>query len=163
MAQEAWHASTKSLNKVLSIKAEYIAMTLHNCSVCPCAKQVRNSFPTSSIQTSACFELVHMDVWGAYKVPTFDGNRFFLTMGDDFSRMTWVYLLKLKFDACVVIKQFIVYVKTQFGRFVKVIRSDNGTEFVNSVCKELFNNFGIIHQKSCAYTPQQNGVVERKN
>lgn len=44
-------------------------------------------------------------------MPTFDGNRFFLTVVDDFSRMTWVYLLKLKVDACVVIKQFIVYAK----------------------------------------------------
>ena len=104
-----------------------------------------------------------MDVWGAYKVPTFNGNRFFLTMGDDFSRMTWVYLSKLKFDACVVIKQFIVYVKTQFGRFVKVIRSDNGTEFFNSQMNALFSTLGIVHQSSCPYTPQQNGVVERKH
>lgn len=46
---------------------------------------------------------------------------------------------------------------------VKVLRSDNGTEFMNSKCSELFASLGIIHQRSCAYTPQQNGVVERKH
>lgn len=46
---------------------------------------------------------------------------------------------------------------------VKVLRSDNGTEFMNSKCSELFASLSIVHQRSCAYTPQQNGVVERKN
>lgn len=56
-----------------------------------------------------------------------------------------------------------MYAKTQFDRCVKDIRTNNGTEFVNKVCKDLFKRCGIVHQTSCAYTPQQNGVVERKN
>ena len=71
--------------------------------------------------------------------------------------------VKLNSDVCVAIKQFIVYNKTQFDRNVKVIRLDNSTEFVNSVCKDLFNNFGIVNQTSCSYTPLQNGVAERKH
>lgn len=58
---------------------------------------------------------------------------------------------------------FLQYVKTQFGKSVKVLRSDNGTEFVNSVCDAMFKDLGIIHQRSCPYTPQQNGVVKRKH
>lgn len=54
-----------------------------------------------------------------------------------------------------------MYAKTQFDRNVRVTRSDNSNEFVNSVCKDLFNNFGIIHQTSCSYTPLQNSVAER--
>ncbi|KAL3371764.1 hypothetical protein AABB24_008346 [Solanum stoloniferum] len=56
-----------------------------------------------------------------------------------------------------------MYAKTQFGRCVKVIRSDNETKFVNTICKDVFKRFGIVHQTSCAYTPQQNGVAERKH
>ncbi|XP_055803621.1 uncharacterized protein LOC129872729 [Solanum dulcamara] len=55
------------------------------------------------------------------------------------------------------------YTKNQFGKVVKVLRSDNGTEFVNSVCDDMFKALGIIHQRSCPYTPQQNGVAERKH
>jgi len=54
-------------------------------------------------------------------------------------------------------------INTQFGLKVKVLRSDNGTEFMNSKCHELFGSLGIVHQSSCAYTPPQNGVVERKH
>jgi len=54
-------------------------------------------------------------------------------------------------------------INTQFGLKVKVLRTDNGTKFLNSKCKELFSSLGIVHQTSCSYTPQQNGVVERKH
>ncbi|XP_019235589.1 PREDICTED: uncharacterized protein LOC109215923 [Nicotiana attenuata] len=53
--------------------------------------------------------------------------------------------------------------ETQFEATVKIVRSDNGTEFFNSQCNTLFDSLGIIHQSSCPYTPQQNGMVERKH
>ena len=53
--------------------------------------------------------------------------------------------------------------KTQFYKVVKVVKTDNGSEFVNSFYCSLFKKLGIIHQTTCAYTPQQNGVVERKH
>lgn len=90
-------------------------------------------------------------------------KRFFLTIVDDFSRFTWVYLLKFKSETCVLVQQFLAYVKTQFDKTVKVVRTDNGAEFVNSVCDELFKASGIMHQTTCAYTPQQNGEAERKH
>ncbi|XP_075101656.1 uncharacterized protein LOC142177092 [Nicotiana tabacum] len=52
---------------------------------------------------------------------------------------------------------------TNFDKQVKCVRTDNGFEFVNSVCHALFKNLGIIHQRTCVYTPQQNGVAERKH
>nr|XP_016470114.1 PREDICTED: uncharacterized protein LOC107792413 [Nicotiana tabacum] len=51
---------------------------------------------------------------------------------------------------------------TQFDKVVKIIRTDNGTEFVNSTCTELFQALGVMHQRTCAYTPQYNGVAESK-
>ncbi|XP_075103101.1 uncharacterized protein LOC142177755 [Nicotiana tabacum] len=51
----------------------------------------------------------------------------------------------------------------QFDIGIKVLKTDNGTEFFNSQCDELLASLGIIHQSSCPYTPQQNGIVERKH
>jgi len=94
-----------------------------------------------------------MDVWGPYKVATHNGMRYFLTLVDDKSRWTWTFLLCLKSDVIVVLKQFLTMIKNQFGKCVKVFRSDNGGEFFNSSCCELFVSLGIIHQRSCPHTP----------
>lgn len=77
--------------------------------------------------------------------------------------MCWLYLLKLKGDVFSVLKSFMALVKTQFNRHVKRIRTDNGTEFFNNECCSLLKSLGIVHESSCSYTPQQNGVVERKH
>ena len=139
------------------------ACSISKCLVCPFAKQTRNVFPNSSIRSTACFELLHIDLWGPYNTPTVDGKKYFLTIMDDFSRVTWLFLLSHKSAVCVSIRMFLQYVQTQFGKKVKVLRTDNGTEFVNSECHKLFTELGILHQRSCPYTPQQNGVAERKH
>ncbi|KAJ0518828.1 putative RNA-directed DNA polymerase [Helianthus annuus] len=61
------------------------------------------------------------------------------------------------------IKHFVSLIKTQFEKSVKIFRSDNGTEFVNIAFKDFTNKNGILHQTTCVYTPQQNGIVERKH
>ncbi|XP_049378187.1 uncharacterized protein LOC125842960 [Solanum stenotomum] len=139
------------------------SLTLKQCSICPQARQTRVPFPISNSKADANFDLVHMDVWGPYKMPTHNGKRYFLTLVDDNSRWTWVFLIALKSDVIVALKQFLSMIKTQFGRIVKVFRSDNGGEFFNTNCSELFTSNGILHQSSCPHTPQQNGIVERKH
>ena len=63
-----------------------------------------------------------------------DGSKYFVIIVDDFSRMTWLFFLKHKAIAYASIKEFLMYVKTHFGKRVKIVRYDNGTEFVNSLC-----------------------------
>jgi transposase InsO family protein len=61
---------------------------------------------------------------------------------------------------------FVNYVNLILNQFkcgIKTVRSDNGTEFVNTKMSHLFDSLGIVHQTSCAYTPQQNGIAERKH
>lgn len=65
----------------------------NKCIVCLQAKQTRLPFPVSNIKSTHCFDLIHIDVWGPYKEPTHQGYQYFLTIVDDFSRATWVYLL----------------------------------------------------------------------
>lgn len=62
------------------------------CHVCPLARQTKLPFPVSHNKSSAVFDLLHVDVWGPYRVPTIDGKRFFVTIVDDYSRLTWLFL-----------------------------------------------------------------------
>lgn len=64
------------------------------CQICPIAKQTRNSFPSRNIKSSSVLELLHVDLWGPYKVKNHNGCSQFLTIIDDFSRYTWVCLIK---------------------------------------------------------------------
>lgn len=59
------------------------------------------------------------------------------------------------------LQHFLNYVKWQFDKHVKIIRSNNDREFVNSVCDDMFKTLGIVHQRTCPYTSQQNDVTER--
>lgn len=82
---------------------------------------------------------------------------------DDFSRMTWVFLLKFKSDCILHLKIFIQLIQNQFNSSIKTIRSDNDLEFINSQCASFFQSLGIVYQRTCVYTPQQNRVAERKH
>ncbi|XP_075097814.1 uncharacterized protein LOC142175140 [Nicotiana tabacum] len=86
------HVSTQVLKRLAQADLETIKDRINKCIVCPCAKQTRLPFPTSSIQSKDYFDLIHIDLWGPYKVPTWDENRYFLTIVDDYSRMTWIFL-----------------------------------------------------------------------
>ncbi|GKC52068.1 putative RNA-directed DNA polymerase [Tanacetum coccineum] len=131
--------------------------------ICQRAKQTREPFPLSEHKTKLLGDLVHLDLWGPYKVISHTGHRFFLTIVDDYTRAVWVYLIKSKDEVFESIKIFHNLIKNQFKRTVKIFRSDNGTEFVNQNFNKFCNDEGIIHQTSCVYTPQQNGIVERKH
>lgn len=133
------------------------------CDVCHRAKQTRLPFPQSNSTTQHCFDLVHVDIWGPYKIPSLSGAKFLLTLVDDHSRAVWVYTMQHKSQAASLLDTFLTYVNNQFGLTVKSIRTDNGMEFLGSCCQDLFKERGIVHQRTCAYIPQQNGVVERKH
>lgn len=84
-------------------------------------------------------------------------------MGDDYSRSTWVFLLQHKHSIACLLENLCLMVRTQFNKLVKVVRSDRGTEFVNSEFTQVFQKLGTIHEQTCSYTPQQNDIVERKH
>ncbi|XP_019230786.1 PREDICTED: uncharacterized protein LOC109211675 [Nicotiana attenuata] len=62
-----------------------------------------------------------------------------------------------------IAEYFLSFVQIQFNKIVKAIRTDNGTKFINTICSDMFKKLGIIHQRTCVYTPQQNGVADRKH
>ncbi|BBH02385.1 hypothetical protein Prudu_012927 [Prunus dulcis] len=132
------------------------------CETCVMAKSHRTVFPLSNNKAALPFELVHSDVWGPARV-TSHGFRWFVTFIDDCTRLTWVYLMKHKHDVASILPVFCAMVSTQFHASVKVFRTDNGGEYVNHTLTQFFRDQGIIHQTTTPFTPQQNGVSERKN
>ncbi|KAJ0456204.1 putative RNA-directed DNA polymerase [Helianthus annuus] len=162
-----WHSRLgHPAGQVLSILKDEIGVTdvfKHSCEVCHRAKQTRVPFPLSEHKTKDVGDIIHLDVWGPYKVTSKDGFKYFLTVVDDYSRAVWCYLLKNKMEVFENIENFYELVLTQFKKKIKIFRSDNGTEFVNNKMNVFCKTKGILHQTSCAYTPQQNGVAERKH
>ena len=82
---------------------------------------------------------------------------------DDYSRFTWVFFLHEKSQTQETLKEFLRRAQNEFDLRIKKIRSDNGTVFKNSQIEDFLEEEGIKHEFSSPYTPQQNGVVERKN
>ena len=149
--------------KLASIKPNdvpsFTSVENFNYDICPIAKQKCLPFNKSSHLSKSCFDLIHCDLWGPFSVSTIDHCKYFLTIVDDYSRCTWVYLLKHKSQTQFVLEQFCAMVETQFSKKIKTLRSDNRTEFF---MKDFFAKKGILHHLSCVETPQQNAVVERK-
>ncbi|GAA0168447.1 hypothetical protein LIER_23161 [Lithospermum erythrorhizon] len=98
---------------------------------------------------------------GPNKLPSSSGARYLLTIVDDYSRAVWVYLLQVKYDVSIVFRLFLAMISRQFDKNVKLVRSDNGTEFKPLL--PYFDECGIVFQISCDGTPQQNSLVERKH
>ena len=82
---------------------------------------------------------------------------------DHFTRFTWLYPLKYKSEVFSKFLLFKAFVETQFSTKIKTSRSDGGGEYTSTEFKSFLSQHGIIHQLSCPYTPQQNGLVERKH
>ena len=92
-----------------------------DCHICPLAKQHRLPFTHSSSISLSCFDLVHADIWGPYSTPSLNGSRYFLTLVDDHSRCTGVYLLKHESDASTLIQSFFHMILTQFNVPIKCL------------------------------------------
>lgn len=95
-------------------------------------------------------------------VKSLGGAKYFILFKDDFSHFRTVYFLKTKDEAASRLDSFMKMVENQFDKKVKSLRSDNGTEIKNFRTKQLLEELGIFHSFSNAYTPQQNGRIERK-
>jgi hypothetical protein len=99
------------------------------CVVCPLARQRKLSFPVSKSMSSAVFDMIHCDLWGPFSVQSINGSRYFLTIVDDFSSYTWIYLLHSKSQTQTFTSNIFNLIQTQFSVNIKSLRSDHGSEF----------------------------------
>ncbi|KAJ9561930.1 hypothetical protein OSB04_007090 [Centaurea solstitialis] len=134
------------------------------CPGCAQGKMKRASHPPKPEQGSKSpLSLIHMDLCGPMKTVSLAGRKYVLVIVDDYSRYTWTRFLKTKDETSNLIINFIKAVQVQLKLPVQTVRSDNGTEFKNQVLKGFYNSLGITQTFSAARTPEQNGVVERRN
>ena len=134
------------------------------CEACLAGKQRRASFPHQALnRAETVLELVHADICGPISPPTPGGKRYFLLLVDDKSRYMWLRLLATKDEAEAVLKQFQAATELESGRRLKALRTDRGGEFTSTSLGKYFADQGVKRQLTAPYSPQQNGVVERRN
>ena len=112
------------------------------------------AFKAAIHKSKNVLEYVHSDLWGLAKVFTHGGNRYFLSLIDDYSRKVWLYMLNTKDEHTVLtkVKEWKTLVENQTNKRVKVLRMDNGLEFCNEQFEMLYKNQGILRQNSEEYT-----------
>ena len=114
--------------------------------------------PTTSC-SSFPLEIVYSDLWGPAPLLSHNGFRYYIVFVDDFSRFSWIYFLRSKDEVLRVFSTFKCQVENLLQHTIKTLRTDGGTEY-----KTISRTFpSIVHQTTCPYTPQQNGVSERKH
>nr|GEV08113.1 putative ribonuclease H-like domain-containing protein [Tanacetum cinerariifolium] len=136
----------------------------HTCVACKKGKQHIASCKTKPVSfvDQPLFRL-HMDLFGPTFVTSLNKKSYCLVITYDYSRFTWVFFLASKDETSPILKTFITGIENQFSLTVKVIKSDNGTEFKNYDLNQFCGLKGIKREFSVPRTPQQNGVAERKN
>ncbi|XP_061371753.1 uncharacterized protein LOC133314306 [Gastrolobium bilobum] len=139
------HASYDILSLVPEFKDLQNKVVCKACEVCHRAKQTRSMFPISFSRSKECFDLIHCDTWGPYQNSSSSGARYFLTVVDDYSRHVWVFMLADKSETYDRMCKFLAMVLNQFGKTVKIIRSDNGTEFKSN------NMVKLLKEKDYTY------------
>jgi transposase InsO family protein len=114
-------------------------------------------------RASKKLQLVHADICGPISPQSNSGKRYIITFIDDYSRKTWAYFLLHKSEALSIFKKYKVSVEKESGERISCLRTDRGGEFTSSEFNDFCSTHGIKRQLTTAYTPQQNGVAERKN
>nr|GEW15096.1 retrovirus-related Pol polyprotein from transposon TNT 1-94 [Tanacetum cinerariifolium] len=132
--------------------------------LCAMGKSMKKSHKPKSKDTNhEKLYLLHMDLCGPMRVESVNGKKYIFVIVDDYSRITWVKFLRSKDEAPDFIIKFLKMTQLRLKVPVRRIRIDNGTEFVNQTLHEYYEEVGISHETSDARSPQQNGVVERRN
>ena len=118
-------------------------------------------------------ELIHTDIWGPFPTVSWNGQRYFITFIDDYSRYGYIYLIHEKSQALDVFKSFKAEVELQLGKKIKAVKSDRGGEYYERYTSsgeqrpEPFALFleecGIVPQYTMPGKPSTNGVAERRN
>ncbi|MCO5605585.1 hypothetical protein L7F22_059768 [Adiantum nelumboides] len=136
----------------------------HVCEGCVLGKMHRFAFSQDgSVRATRKLQLVHSDVCGPMRTPSVGNSLYFVTFIDDFSRFCWVYPLKAKSHVFAVFQHYVSMVENETGCKVQTLRTDRGGEYMSGAFKDSLGKKGIKHQCTMPYTPQQNGVAERKN
>nr|GEU58560.1 putative ribonuclease H-like domain-containing protein [Tanacetum cinerariifolium] len=163
------HINFKTMNKLVKGNLvrglpSKIFQNDNSCVAFKKGKQYKASYKAKLVNIiSKPLHMLHMDLFCPTNVTSLMKKSYCLVITDDFSRFSWVFFLATKGETNEILKTFITGIENQPDCKVKVIRSDNGTEFKNSVITQFYDDKGIKREYSVARTPQQNKVVKRRN
>jgi hypothetical protein len=133
--QALWHfrLGHLSINRMQLLHKQFPYIIVDHkgvCDICHLAKHKKLPYTNSCNKAGFPFEMIHLDIWGPIGTKSLHGHSYFLTAVDDYSRFTWITLMKQKSETRQHIKDFVQLIETQHNTKVKIIRSDNGIEFI---------------------------------
>ncbi|KAL0266989.1 UNVERIFIED_CONTAM: hypothetical protein PYX00_009379 [Menopon gallinae] len=134
-----------------------------HCDICIRGKLCRSPFVKDTASKAKLLEIIHSDVCGPMKTESLGKSKYFVTFTDEKSRWTEVYFIRKKSQVLEKFKEFRAKMEKLTERKIKFLQSDNGTEYVNNEFDKYLKENGIQRRLSISYSPQQNGISERKN
>ncbi|CAI7739388.1 unnamed protein product [Closterium sp. NIES-54] len=132
------------------------------CISCIEGKLVRHTFPATGSDAAEALAVVHIDLCGPFRVAAKDGGLYFLLLKDRHTQFVWVMPVAKKSDVLREFQKWLVLVERHTKNSVLILRSDRGGEFLGKGFIDFVDGKGIIHDLTCPYTPQQNGMAERE-
>ena len=159
------HVSESRISKLYKEKFldPYDFESLGTCESCLMGKMTKTPFIGHGDRSTELFGLIYTDVCGPMTTQARGGYSYFITFTDDLSRFGFVYLMKHKSEAFDKFKEYRSMIEKQTGKNIKILRSDRGGEYLSTEFLEYLKVNGILSEWTPPYTPQLNGVAERRN
>ncbi|GJT13546.1 retrotransposon protein, putative, ty1-copia subclass [Tanacetum coccineum] len=165
-----WHCHLAHINKkrIKQLQQDGLLKSTYDesfdqCESCLFGKMTNKPFPHCNKKAKDLIGIIHTDVSCPLRHVSTQGASYFITFTDDYSRYGYIYLLKHKHEVFETFKVFKNEVENQLGKTIKAIRSDQGGEYISQEFKDYLKVNGIVQQLTPPYTPQHNGVSERRN
>ncbi|GJV20762.1 retrotransposon protein, putative, ty1-copia subclass [Tanacetum coccineum] len=155
-----WHCRLGHISKKRIEKLQHDGLlnstdikSFEKCVFCMYGKMARKPYSHQVDRAKDLLGLIHIDVYGPFKIVSRQGASYFVTFTDDFSRYGYVYLIKHKHEVFETFKVFQKEVENKLGKTIKSLRSDRGGEYMSQEFLDRLNEHGIIAHQTPPYTP----------
>jgi hypothetical protein len=168
---ELWHRTYANINyqalpflKRMDEKIPELQSTHEGiCKGCSLGKNIKKPFPSSNNRSKEILDLIHSDVYGPMPVKSLGSSPYYIIFIDDYSRKTWLYLMKTKDEVFSKFQEFKVEIENLTNKNIQTLRTDSGGEYTSKEFIAFYKSAGIKRELIVPHNHQQNGVAERKN